>query len=349
METTLGDLQRMVGGELHGDPELRISGVAPLESASAGDISFVISPKYSSAARSSKAAAFVVPRGMEDFQKPRVVHGNPYLALAKILALFSHDVVQAAGVSSAAHLDPGVKLGKDVSVHPGVYVGEAAVLGDRVILLPGVYIGAGVHIGEDCLIYPNATILERCRLGKRVIVHSGTVIGSDGFGYAQEDGRHVKIPHLGIVQIDDDVEIGANCTVDRGTLGRTWIKRGVKIDNLVQIAHNVVIGENSIIVAQVGISGSTRLGKHVVLAGQVGVAGHLEIGDGVRVGGQSGVAKSIAPGETVSGSPAIRHQDWLRNCGIMKRLPDLYREMRELEQRLNHIEQIVGARGKGLE
>jgi UDP-3-O-[3-hydroxymyristoyl] glucosamine N-acyltransferase len=183
------------------------------------------------------------------------------------------------------------------------------------------------------------TILERCIVGKRVIIHSGTVVGSDGFGFAQDGGRHVKIPQAGIVRIDDDVEIGANCAIDRATLGMTWIQRGAKIDNLVQVAHNVVVGEDSIIVAQVGISGSTRIGKGVVLAGQVGVVGHLEIGDGVRVGAQAGVTKSISPGQEVLGSPAVAYREFVRTSGMISRLPDLRKKVMELEKRLAQLEQ----------
>jgi UDP-3-O-[3-hydroxymyristoyl] glucosamine N-acyltransferase len=212
-------------------------------------------------------------------------------------------------------------------------------VGDRVTLHPGVYVGSDVHLGDDTVLYPNATVLARCIIGKRVIIHSGTVVGSDGFGFAQDGNGHFKIPQVGIVQIDDDVEIGANCTIDRGTMGRTWIQRGVKIDNLVQVAHNVVVGEDSIIIAQVGISGSTKIGKNVILAGQVGVTGHLEIGDSVRVGAQSGIAKSIPAGQTVSGSPAIDHRDWLKNCNILSRLPELRKKIMDLEKGLASLEE----------
>jgi UDP-3-O-[3-hydroxymyristoyl] glucosamine N-acyltransferase len=204
-----------------------------------------------------------------------------------------------------------------------------------------VYVGSEVYIGHDTILYPNVTILDRCIIGDRVTIHSGTVVGSDGFGFAQDGSSYFKIPQVGIVQIDDDVEIGANCTIDRATMGKTWIQRGVKIDNLVQIAHNVVVGEDGIIIAQVGISGSTKVGKNVILAGQVGVTGHLEIGDNVRVGAQSGIAKSVPPGQSVSGSPAISHRDWLKNCQILSRLPELRKKIISLEKRLAAIEQAT--------
>jgi len=303
----------------------------------------VVGPKYARLAQESRAGALIVPPGLQEVGKPVIVSENPYLAFARILTLFTEKPRKPMGVSRDAHLGSSVQLGQEVSIHPRVYVGEGAVLGERVTLHPGVYVGDGVLIGDDTLIYPNVTILERCIIGKRVIIHSGTVVGSDGFGFAQEGNRHVKIPQTGIVQIDDEVEIGANCTIDRATMGKTWIQRGVKIDNLVQVAHNVVLGEDTIVVAQVGISGSVRVGRNVILAGQVGVAGHLEIGDGVRVGAQSGIAKSVPPGHAVSGSPAIAHQDWLRNCHIISRLPEFRKRVMELEKRLMALEQATNS------
>ncbi len=338
MEKTLGELASWVEGEIHGDAQLRITGVAGLKEAQPSEISFVVGAKYAREAGRSRAGALIVPPDLRDVTKPFIVSENPYLAFARVLTLFAQKPRPILGVSSDAYLGANVKVGDAVSIYPQVYVGDDAVLGDRVTLHPGVYVGAGVHIGDDTLIYPNVTILDRCVIGKTVIIHSGTVIGSDGFGFAQDGERHFKIPQVGIVQIDDDVEIGANCTVDRATLGKTWIQRGVKIDNLVQLAHNVVVGENSIIVAQVGISGSTRLGRNVILAGQVGLAGHLEIGDNVRVGAQSGIAKSIPPGRSMSGSPAIDHRDWLKNCHIISRLPEMRKKVMDIEKRLTALE-----------
>jgi len=341
VEKTLGELARLVGGELQGDSEFQISGVAGLEDAQVNQISFVVGPKYVRKAHESKAGALIVPPKLIDINKPVIISDNPYLAFAKILSLFAPKPRPSLGVSSKAHIGAEVKLGDNISIHPNVYVGESAVLGDRVNLHGGVYVGSEVYIGHDTTLYPNVTVLDRCIIGDRVTIHSGTVVGSDGFGFAQDGNSYFKIPQIGIVQIDDDVEIGANCTIDRATMGRTWIQRGVKIDNLVQIAHNVVVGEDSIIIAQVGISGSTTVGKNVILAGQVGVTGHLEIGDRVRVGAQSGIAKSIPPGQTVSGSPAISHRDWLKNCQILSRLPELRKKIISLEKRLAAIEQAT--------
>lgn len=342
-ERTLGELARLVEGELRGDPEFRVTGVAGLDEAQINQISFVIGPKYVKKAHLSKAGALIVPPKMKDIEKPLIISDNPYLAFAKILRVFAPKPHARSGVSNRAHLGANIELGDEVSIHPHVCVGDSAVLGDRVSLHAGVYVGSSVRIGHDTVIYPNVTILDRCIVGNRVIIHSGTVVGSDGFGFVQDGNGQFKIPQVGIVQIDDDVEIGANCTIDRATMGKTWIQRGVKIDNLVQVAHNVVIGENSVIVAQVGISGSTRVGKNVILAGQVGVTGHLEIGDKVRVGAQSGVAKSIPAGQTVSGSPAIPHRDWLKNSQILSRLPELRKKIINLEERLAALEQTSDA------
>jgi len=341
VERKLGELARLVGGELQGDSEFRVSGVSGLDDAQINQISFVAGPKYVRKAHESQAGALIVPPKLRDIKKPLIITDNPYLAFAKILSLFAPKTRPPLGVSSKAHIGAEVKLGDSVSIQPNVYLGDSVVLGDRVTLYGGVYIGSEVCIGHDSIIYPNVTILDRCIIGNRVTIHSGTVVGSDGFGFVWDGSSHFKIPQVGIVQIDDDVEIGANCTIDRATMGKTWIQRGAKIDNLVQIAHNVVVGEDGIIVAQVGISGSTKVGKNVMLAGQVGVTGHLEIGDNVRVGAQSGIAKSIPPGQTVSGSPAISHQVWLKNCQILSRLPELRKKIIRLEKRLAALEQAT--------
>jgi UDP-3-O-[3-hydroxymyristoyl] glucosamine N-acyltransferase len=230
-----------------------------------------------------------------------------------------------------------VSLGREVSIAPLVFIGPGVHLGDRVTIMPGCVIGDAARIGADTLLYPNVTLLERCAVGRRCVIHSGTVIGSDGFGFVPGESGHVKIPQLGTVVIEDDVEIGANCAIDRGALGVTRVGRGVKIDNLVHLAHNVEVGDHSFLVAQVGVSGSTKLGKNVTLAGQVGVTGHLEVGDGVQVGAQSGVNHSIAPGQTVSGSPVRPHREWLRIMGHLPKLPELYQRLKRLEQNLSEL------------
>jgi len=232
-------------------------------------------------------------------------------------------------------------MGQDVTVYPFVYIGDRVALEEGVCLYPGVYLGDEVRIGPGSIIYPNVSILSGTVIGARVIIHSGTVIGSDGYGFARDGERHVKIPQIGTVRIDDDCEIGANNTIDRAALGQTWIQSGVKTDNLVQIAHNVVVGENSLLIAQVGISGSAVIGRNVILAGQAGVAGHITLGDGVVVGGKSGVAKSIPAGQIVSGNPTMPHQTYLRTRKLIQRLPEMQQQLRGLEARVRSLEALI--------
>jgi UDP-3-O-[3-hydroxymyristoyl] glucosamine N-acyltransferase len=338
MKKTLGQLADLVRGSIIGDDSAEVSGIAGITEAGPEHITFLANPKYTSFVQSTNAAAIIVDKEMPS-PKPLLVTDNPYLAYAKIAQLFFQPPFEPFGVSPEAYIDKSARLGKDISIHPLVYVGKDAVVGDRTVLRPGVVIESEVEIGEDCLIHSNVTILQRCRVGDRVIIHSGAVVGSDGFGFARDKEVYIKIPQVGIVQIDDDVEIGANCTVDRAAMGRTWIKRGVKIDNLVQIAHNVVVGENTLLVAQVGISGSVEVGRNVVLAGQVGVVGHIKIGNNVKVGGQSGVAQSIPDGGIVSGAPAIPHGQWLRMVGITPKLPEMYKRLAKLEARIRALEE----------
>ncbi|MCH7505551.1 UDP-3-O-(3-hydroxymyristoyl)glucosamine N-acyltransferase, partial [PVC group bacterium] len=241
---------------------------------------------------------------------------NPYYAFACILHLFDDRPKPKPGIHPKAHMGNNVRTGRDVSIGPLAVVEDGAELGDRVTIYPGVYIGPRARIGDDTILYANVTVADGVRIGKRVIVHSGTVIGSDGFGFASHEGRHYKIPQVGSVVVEDDVEIGANVAIDRGALGDTRIGRGTKIDNLVQIAHNVRIGENGLLISQVGISGSVEIGKNVTLAGQTGVAGHLKIGDKVIAGGRAGIAKDVSPGQVVSGAPAIPHRQWLESVTL---------------------------------
>ncbi|MFH0821674.1 MAG: UDP-3-O-(3-hydroxymyristoyl)glucosamine N-acyltransferase [Pseudomonadota bacterium] len=339
---SLGEIAQRVGAELQGDAAIRIHGVAGLETAGPGQLSFLTNARYAQFLPRSKAAAVIVPPSLKDVDFARLVSEQPYLALARAAQLFAEPPFLAPGIHPSAHVGENATLGPDVSVGPLAHIGPDCKIGRASRIYGGAYIGQGVEIGEECLIYPGVTILNGCRLGNRAIIHSGTVIGSDGFGFAQDgQGHHVKIPQTGIVQIDDDVEIGANCTVDRAAFGRTWIQRGTKIDNLVQIAHNVVVGEHSILIAQVGISGSTRIGKHVVLAGQVGVAGHIEIGDRVRIGAKSGVPHSIQAGEDVLGIPAVPQKEWFKTFANVRRLGRLKEELRDLRKRVSELEKAL--------
>lgn len=338
----LEELAEQLQVSLKGDGKIPIRGIGTLEDAGPEDLSFVTSKRYASFIAQSRAAALLVPPEFGHLDRPLLISRQPYLSLARAAQLFYRSPSAPPGVHPSSVVDPSATLGSGVSVGPLAHVGSGCSVGDGTVIHGGVYIGGNVTIGADCLIHPNVTILDGCRLGDRVIVHSGTVIGSDGFGFAQDDqGQHVKIPQVGIVQIDDDVEIGAGCAIDRATFGRTWIQRGTKIDNLVQIAHNVTVGEHSIVVAQVGISGSTRIGRHVILAGQVGVVGHLQIGDRARIGAQSGVNRSVKEGEDVLGTPALPHKEYLRCAAAFRHLPRFRDELRDLQARLRQLEDIL--------
>ena len=338
MEKMLSELAQLVDGEVIGDGGVKIAGVAPIEDARKGEITFITHPRYLPRLNQTEASAVIVSPKISEADKPLLRVANPYLAFAKILGIYAHRPYKPRGVDQRAWVSPTAKLGERLSVYPFVYVGDHAEIGNRVVLFPGVFVGDDTIIGDDTLIYPNVSICEGSRIGKRVILHSGVVIGSDGFGFAKDGKRSVKIPQVGIVEIGDDVEIGANTTVDRAAMGKTIIKRGVKIDNLVQVAHSVTIGEDSIIVAQVGIAGSTKIGANVILSGQVGLSDHIEIGDNVMVGPQSGVAKDIPPNQVVTGTPSIPHRDYLRAAMTFPKLPEMWRKIGQLEDKLKDLE-----------
>ncbi|OGP69562.1 MAG: UDP-3-O-(3-hydroxymyristoyl)glucosamine N-acyltransferase [Deltaproteobacteria bacterium RBG_13_60_28] len=337
MERTLGELAVLLGGKLQGPADLVIQGIASIELATPRDITFITQKRYARLAAQSRAAAFIVGQDQAHLPRPAIIVPHPYLAYAQAAGLFAPPLKRWPGVSPLAFLGQEVEMGQEVSIAPLVCISDGVRLGDRVTIMPGCVLGDQVQIGADTLLYPNVTILERCTLGQRVIIHSGTVIGSDGFGFVPGKEGHRKIPQLGTVVIEDDVEIGANCTIDRGALGETRVGRGVKMDNLVHLAHNVTVGEHSLLVAQVGVAGSTKLGKGVALGGQVGLGGHIELGDGVQVGAQSGVPHSVPPGQTVTGSPARPHQEWMRIMGHLPKLPEIYRRLKELEKRLTEL------------
>jgi UDP-3-O-[3-hydroxymyristoyl] glucosamine N-acyltransferase len=325
----------MCGGELVGDPSLQITGASSLAEATPGELSFFTDRKYIGLLRKTRASAIFVP---PDFAEPidaaQIRVSNPTKAFEGVLLKFApKPITFAPGIHSSAVVDPSAQLGERVSIQPLAVVEPGAKIGDDTIIGAGSYVGHESVIGSACHIYPNVTIRERSRIGSRVIIHSGAVIGADGFGFEMVDGRHQKIQQLGRVQIDDDVEIGANTTVDRARYGRTWIQEGVKIDNLVQIAHNVVIGKNSVIVAQAGISGSTRVGERVTMAGQVGIAGHLEIADGTIIAAQSGVAKSL-PGGVWFGYPAVPFAQAKQQIAWTHRLGKLFARVKEIEKKL---------------
>jgi UDP-3-O-[3-hydroxymyristoyl] glucosamine N-acyltransferase len=341
---TLEELAEAVGGRVVGDPAFPVEGISSLELAGPREITFVVNARYAQALKTSRAGAVIVSDPERGDDRPMLVVADPYLAYARVAQLFHPTPKPSQGAADGAFVHPQARIGRDVSIAPMVWVDREAEIGDRVALHSGAWVGEGCFVGEDCVLYPGVILYPNSRLGKRVIVHAGTVIGSDGFGYARDGARSVKIPQLGGVQIDDDVEIGANNTIDRASFGITWIQRGVKTDNLVHIGHNVVVGEDTILVAQVGIAGSATVGHRVILAGQVGIAGRLHIGDGAMVGPQSGVGKDVPPGGTVSGAPAIDHRTWRRTTHVIPRLPELLKRLRALEKKVETLEKELHAR-----
>ena len=345
---TLVELADLVGGKVIGDGSVVIHKVAPLDSAGPHEISFLTNPQYQKFLPQCRASAVIVGLGVvsvstSDCQLNFLETTDPYLAFAKILQLFSPPHAFTGEISPQAALDSSAVIGHSVTIFPHAFVGPHAHIGDGSVLFPGVFVGADCRIGSACVLHPNVTVRDGCRLGDRVTLHAGVVIGSDGFGYAGFGSQRLKIPQIGIVVIEDDVEIGANTTVDRATLGQTVIAKGVKIDNLVQIAHNVVIGEYSVIAAQAGIAGSTRLGKNVTLAGQVGVVNHLKIGDGATIGPQSGVGQSVPAGAVLSsGLSAAPHREWLKVMVLLPQLPKLWGSVRALEKQIARL--MAGAK-----
>jgi UDP-3-O-[3-hydroxymyristoyl] glucosamine N-acyltransferase len=333
---TLQEIAKLCGGELDGDPNQTISGAASLDEAVEGEIAFYNNPKYLPRLKTTCASAVFVPldfTGRIPAAPIRV--SDPSKAFEQVvLKLAPKPITFAPGVHPTAIIHPNAKIGAEVSIQPHVVIERGVEIGDETVVGAGTYIGHETTIGASCLIYPNVTIRERTRIGARVIIHGGAVIGADGFGFEFKDGRQRKIPQLGIVQIDDDVEIGANTTIDRARFGRTWIQHGAKVDNLVQIAHNVVVGRHSVIAAQAGISGSARLGERVTLAGQVGIVGHVTIGEGAIVAAQSGVSKNIPRGEIWFGYPATPIEETKRHVAWIHRLGKLFERVKALEKKL---------------
>jgi UDP-3-O-[3-hydroxymyristoyl] glucosamine N-acyltransferase len=338
---TLKELAEYLGGSVRGDETFRVNGLAPLEAAGADKITFLANPKYAARVAYTGAGAVLMAPGGESFGRNIIEVSNPYLAFAKLLTLFYVQPHPPRGVMPEACVGIGVAIGEDVSIYPGASIGDNVALGDRCVIHSGAVIYAGVTIGDDTTVHANVVIRERCRVGNRCVIQPGAVIGSDGFGYAPDGSGYYAIPQIGIVVLEDDVEIGANTCIDRAALEVTLIRRGTKLDNLVQVAHNCQIGEDCMIVSQVGISGSTKIGNHVTLAGQVGVAGHLSIGDNVIVGAQSGVPGSLPANAGYSGSPVLPHKEWLKSMAVVANLPALKKTVSALEKRIAALEAVL--------
>jgi UDP-3-O-[3-hydroxymyristoyl] glucosamine N-acyltransferase len=340
----LRELAERLGCELRGDGEVEVGGVAGLEQAGPGDLTFLANPRYAPLLAGTRAAAVVLAPGHEA-AVPCLFSANPYLAFARAVALLRPAAPPAPGVHPSAQVDPAAVLGADVHVGALAVVGPGVRLGARTVVHPHVVLYEDVEVGEDCVLHSGVQVRERCRLGNRVVVQNGAVIGGDGFGFARDgEGRHHKFPQVGIVVVEDDVEIGALTAVDRAALGETRIGRGTKLDNLVQVGHSVAIGEDSVLAGQVGVAGSTRIGNRVTLAGQVGVAGHLTIGDGVIATAQTGIPGSIEKGSVVSGYPAIENRAWLKSSAVFARLPELLKRLRELERKVESLRERLAGR-----
>ncbi|MHB8876363.1 MAG: UDP-3-O-(3-hydroxymyristoyl)glucosamine N-acyltransferase [Myxococcaceae bacterium] len=343
----ISELAAHVGGELVGDPSTPIVGVNGLAEAGPGELSFFGSARYRAQFAATRASAVLVGPSVAPSSLPGGVVlvrvDNPHLAFARISALFHPRRAFAPGTSPGAQVHPEARVAQSATVMAGATVERGATVGERSVLFPGVFLGEGASVGPDCLLYPNVTVREGCQLGARVVLHPSCVVGADGFGFAFDAGapggpEHFKIPQTGIVRIEDDVEVGACSCIDRATHGETVIGKGTKIDNLVQIAHNVKVGPLSILCAQAGVSGSAELGTGVLLAGQVGVVGHIRVGDLAKVGAQAGVAQAVPDGAVVSGTPATAHKSWLKNAIAFERLSELVKEVRQLRRKVEALE-----------
>jgi UDP-3-O-[3-hydroxymyristoyl] glucosamine N-acyltransferase len=339
VEKSLQELAETLGGRLIGDPLVMICGLSTLDAAKEGQITFLANPKYANKVATTGASAVVVGSEELAFGRNAIVVDNPYLAFAKLLTAFTDRPRIPKGIMNGVNIGTDCVIGVDPSIHPGTVIGDGVTIGDRVTLHANVTLYDGVVLGDDVTLHAGVCVREGCRIGNRVRVHNNSTIGSDGFGYAPDGDSWFKIPQVGIVVIEDDVEIGANAAVDRAALEVTRIGRGTKIDNLVQVAHNCQVGENCIIVAQVGIAGSVKIGKHVTLGGQAAVADHLTVGDNTMISGQSGVMGNVGPGEILSGTPAIPHMTRMRSAAIFPRLPEMRRTMASLEKRMAKVEE----------
>jgi UDP-3-O-[3-hydroxymyristoyl] glucosamine N-acyltransferase len=334
----LGDIADAIAGTLRGPGSVLIADLKSLEEAGAGDLAYVAADRLLRAAGRSRAAAFIVGRHVPELDRPQVVVANPLYAATLVVERFFTAPTRPRGIGRPVARGRGVVVGAHPSIWPFVTLGDRVRLGRRVTLYPGVFIGDDCTVGDDTVVYPGATILAGCRIGSRVVVGGGTVIGSDGFGFVTHEGRHHRIPQRGVVVVEDEVEMGANVTIDRATHGQTRIGRGTKIDNQVHVAHNVTVGEHAILVAQVGIAGSTSVGNYVVMGGQVGVNDHIHIGEGAMIAAKSGVVGDVEAGARMSGTPALPHLEAARAYTALRRLPDLRHRLRQLERQVVQLE-----------
>lgn len=335
----LREIADRLGCRLEGDGEIEISGVAGMEHASAGQLTFLANPKYGPKVKNTRASAIIVSDGVKDLPIASLVSGNPYLDFARALGLFYQPPQPPRGVHPMASVAPTAEIGENCSIGPFVAVGERVRIGRNATLHPHVVIYAGAEIGDDFTAHSHAAVREHCRIGNRVILQNGVVVGGDGFGFAKRaDGTHFKIVQSGVTVLEDDVEVQTLTSVDRATVGETRVKRGAKIDSLVQVGHACTVGEDNIICAQTGLAGSTVLEKNVLLAGQVGSSGHLTVREGAIVYAQSGIGGDVEAGTRISGSPAFAAGEWLRAITAFPKLPELLKTLRELKKRVDELE-----------
>ena len=335
----LAKIAEILNCKLEGNPDYEITGVDKIETAGPEMLTFVANKKYLSKLKSTLAGAIIVDLTTDCNGKNVLRHANPYLTYARALEIFYKPYLPEPGISTEAHLASTSVIGKDVYIAPFVYIDDDVMIGDRCFIFPGAILYRGAKIGSDCMIHSNVTIRENVEIGNHVFIKNGAVIGSEGFGFAkQEDGQQYKIIQTGKVILEDYVEIGANTTIDRPAIGETRIRKGAKIDNLVQIGHSSDVGENSVLCAQVGLAGSSKIGNNVILSGQVGVAGHLEIGDNVIATAQTGIPNSVKENTMISGYPAIENRAWLKSSAVFARLPEVLRELQRLRARVEELE-----------
>lgn len=348
MQFTALQIATLIKGTIDGNPDAKVSKVAKIEDAGDGALSFIANPKYEEYLYTTNASILIINDSLEVTQKvkPTLIRvKDAYSGFAYLLEKYNEIISRTGknGIEQPSFVSKSASIGKDVYIGAFTYVGDNVIIGDNVKIYPGCYIGDNVVINEDSRIFSGVKIYDGCSLGSRVIIHSGTVIGGDGFGFApQNDGTYRKVPQIGNVIIEDDVEIGANTTIDRATMGSTIIKKGVKLDNLIQIAHNVEIGENTVIAAQTGISGSTKVGKNCIIGGQVGIVGHIQIADGTRINAQSGLSKTVnEPNTALTGSPAYDYKSSLKSQAIFRNLPELQQRLFRLEEMVTQLSSLL--------
>jgi len=346
MQFTASQIEKIIGGTTEGDAEKTVNSFGRIEEAVSGQLAFLANPKYEEHLYTTKADIIIISDTQilkEKIEATLIRVPDAYSAFALLLSRYREMMSrQLTGIQEPVYIHATVKKGSNIYIGPFAYIGENAVIGDDVKIYPNVYIGDNVSIGDNTVLHPGVKVYHDCIVGKNIVIHSGTVIGGDGFGYApQPDGSFKKVPQIGNVIIEDNVEIGSNTTIDRATLGSTIIRSGAKLDNLLQIAHNVEVGNNSVIAAQSGISGSTKIGNNVLIGGQVGIVGHLQIADGTKINAQSGVSKSIKiPGTSVTGSPAFDYSASLRSQALIRKLPELEKRVKELEELIKALSTI---------